>query len=292
VISILAALPGIMAANATLSEVGTKPWFTRAPDPLPLPQFLGVMEQVSGVFPVLFLGAVLAWVFHQMLTAAALEIFDPRRTPGQVRVWRTFIDSGWRYLLTYLRVALFALLFLGIGARIISMIFDRLADQGAVEGWTGQTLIYTLPVARVLVLLAWAGVVGVLAWWSRVILTLGGRRYVRRMLTLVPRIVWRSPVSGFLLHWLLATASVLLAVFALFAWRQAPGVATGWFVAWILLLLIQAGVWHFRLRAMSLTWSLTGFDDLRGKPDTPWGLFGRLRRRLKRRRVPPASDVS
>ena len=26
--------------------------------------------------------------------------------------------------------------------------------------------------------------------------------------------------------------------------------------------------------------------------DTPWGLFGRLRRRLKRRRVPPASDVS
>jgi hypothetical protein len=293
-LSILAALPGIAAANAALSEsVGTKPWFTEAPHPLPLPQFFGVLDEAGAVLPILFLGALVAWIFHQMLTAAAIEILDPRRTPGRVRLWRTLVDSGWRHLLIYLRVSLLALVCLVVGARGVTAVFGRLADRGVVEGWTGQTLIYTLPVVQVLVLLAWAGIVGAFAWWSRVILTQGGRRYVRRMLTVVPRLMWRSPLLGFLLHWFLATASVLIAVVALFSWRQTPGVAhsvaIGWLIAWLVLLLVQAAVWQYRLRLLSLTWSLARFDDLRGKPDSSWGLFRRLKQRLKRRRVSPVA---
>jgi hypothetical protein len=290
-LSILAALPGIAAANAALSEsIGTKPWFTEAPDPLPLPQFFGVMEEVGRALPVLLIGVALAWLFLQMLNAAAIEILDPGRTPGRVRLWRTIVDSGWRYLPIYLRVSLLALIFLGLGARAVSTVFDRLGDQGAIEGWSGETLVLTLPMVHLLVLLAWAGIVGAGAWWSRVILTRGGRRYVRRMLTVVPRVIWRNPLQGFLLHWLLATASVLLGAAMLFAWRQTPGVATGWLAAWLVLLLVQAGVWHFRLRTLNLIWSLATQDDLRDQPDAPWGLFRRFKTRLLRRRVQPVVD--
>lgn len=283
-LSILAALPGIAAANAALSEsVGTQPWFTEAPDPLPVPQFFGVMGELGAAMPVLLFGVVLAWLFNQLLTAAAVEILDPGRESGKVRLWRTMVDSGWCYLRVYLRISLFALVFLALGGRILSGVFDRLNDWGVVAGWTGKTLVYTLPIVHLLLLLAWAGVVGACAWWSRVIIVRGGRRYVRRLLTVVPRVAWRNPVQGFLLHWLLGAASVLLGAAVLVAWRQAPGVATGWFAGWLVLLLVQAAVWHWRLRMLSLIWSLPTLDDLREKPDAPWGVFRRLRARLRRR---------
>ena len=135
-----------------------------------------------------------------------------------------------------------------------------------------------------LLLLAWAGVVGACAWWSRVIIVRGGRRYVRRLLTVVPRVAWRNPVQGFLLHWLLGAGSVLLGAAVLVAWRQAPGVATGWFAGWLVLLLVQAAVWHWRLRMLSLIWSRPTLDDLREKPDAPWGVFRRLKSRFRRGR--------
>jgi len=283
-LSILAALPGIAAAKAALSgSVGSEPWFTEVPDPLPLPQFFGIPGEVGAAVPVLLIGVVLAWLFHQLLTAAAVEILDPARQPGRVRLWRTMMDRGWSYLLIYLRVSLVALVFLLLGARILSVVFERLAERGVVEGWTGKTLILTLPIVRLLLLLAWAGIVGACAWWSRVILLSGGRRYVRRMLTIVPRVLWRSPVQGFLLHWLLGIVSVLLGAAVLFTWRQAPGLATGWFVAWLMLLVVQSAVWHWRMRTLSLIWSLSSFNDLRDKPDVPWGVFRWFKSRLRRR---------
>jgi hypothetical protein len=293
-LSILAALPAIAAANAALSEsVGKEPWFTEAPDPLPLPQFFGVMGEIGSLVPVMFIGVVVAWLFHQLLTAAAVEILDPAREPGRVRVWRTMMDTGWRYLLVYLRVSLVALVFLFLGARVLSVVFEQLAERGVIEGWTGKTLVLTLPIAHGLLLLAWAGLVGGCAWWSRVILLRGGRRYVRRMLTLVPRAIWRSPVQGFLLHWLLGAASLLLGAAVLFAWRQAPGVATGWFALWLALLLVQSAVWHWRLRTLSLIWSLPALNDLRDKPDAPWGVFRWFKSRLRRRAAasPPVSPT-
>jgi hypothetical protein len=283
VLSILAALPAIAAARGALSAAAKEPWFTEAPDPLPLPQFFGVLGEIGPAVPVMLIGVFLTWLFHQLHTASAVEILDPGREPGKVRLWRTMVDTGWRYLLIYLRVSLFALVFLLLGARILSVVFDRLGERGVVEGWTGKTLILTLPIAHALLLLAWAGIVGAAAWWSRVILLRGGRRYVRRMLTIVPRVLWRSPVQGFLLHWVLGAASVLVGAAVLVSWRQAPGVATGWFALWLVLLLVQSAVWHWRLRTLSLIWSMRQFDDLREKPDAPWGVFRWFKARLRRR---------
>ena len=141
---------------------------------------------------VLLFGVVLAWLFNQLLTAAAVEILDPGRESGKVRLWRTMVDSGWCHLRVYLRISLFALVFLALGGRVLSGVFDRLNDWGVVAGWTGKTLVYTLPIVHLLLLLAWAGVVGACAWWSRVIIVRGGRRYVRRLLTEMERCVQRS----------------------------------------------------------------------------------------------------
>jgi hypothetical protein len=288
-LSVLAGLPAIMATKGALSAAASQPWFTEAPDPLPLPQFFGVMGHVGGVMPIVILGAVIVWLFNQLLTAAAIETLDPGRGPGRVRLWRTMVDTGWRYFLIYLRVSVFAALFLFIGARILSVVFESLAERGDVEGWTGKTLVMTLPLLRALLLLAWAGVVGVGAWWSRLILLRDGRRYVRRMLGILPRVLWRSPVQGFLFHWVLGAASVVAGAAVLVAWRQTPGVATAWFAVWLLLLLAQALVWHWRLRTMSLIWSRPSFDDLRERPDAPWGVFRWMWSKLPRRRAVAAT---
>ena len=111
------------------------------------------------------------------------------------------------------------------------------------------------------------------------------------MLGIVPRVLWRSPVQGFLVYWVLGAASVLVGAWVLVAWRQSPGVATGWFVLWLLLLLVQAAVWHWRLRTLSLIWSMRHFDDQREKPDAPWGVFRWFKSRLRRRAV-ASSPVS
>ncbi len=282
VLALAAGWPAIFAVKGALATAATQPWYTEAPDPLPLPQLFGVMGAIGSAAPMLIVGAAVAWLVHQLLTAAAIEILDPHRETGPVRLWRRMIDTGWSYFLPYLRISLIALVFLLIGSRVLSMIFDGLAERGAVEGWTGKTLSITLPVWHALLMLAWAGGVGTFAWWSRVVLLRGRRRYVRRLLTVVPRVIWRNPFQGFLLHWLLGVASILAGAAVLFAWRQTPGVATGWFAVWLALLALQAFVWHWRLRTLSLIWSKTALDDLRGVPDAPWGIFRRFRPRLRR----------
>ncbi len=55
------------------------------------------------------------------------------------------------------------------------------------------------------------------------------------------------------------------------------------FAAWFVLLLAQVAVWHWRLRTLSLIWSLPSLNNLRDKPDAPWGVFRWFKSRLRRR---------
>ena len=147
-----------------------------------------------------------------------------------------------------------------------------------LAGWTGATLVIALPVVRTALLLAWAGVTGVCAMWCRVILVADGRRRVRRLWPVVPRLWWRSLLSGLVFHWMLSIASVLSGAMVLAAWRQSTGAGGLWFVVWQAVLLLQAFLWHWRLRACRLIWAANDLDDLRATPDEPWRLFHRLRR--------------
>ncbi len=283
-LSVLAAAPGVLIGQGSLAEsVGTRPWFTEAGDPLPLPQFVKMMGELGALIPVFLVGVVVAWVFLQLLTAAAVEILSGSRGTTGVKVWRTMIDRGGRSFLAYLRIALFSLVLLAIGGRILSLVNGRFEDRAVIEGWTLERTILVQPALFALALLAWAGLVGVWAWWSRVVVARDGRRYVRRVVAMVPRLLWRYPFSDFLIHWVVGLLFVFAGAAVLVAWRQAPGVATGWMILWLMLLAVQAAVWHWRLRVLGLIWSQVRQDDLRSRPDSPWRIFRRLRDRLRRR---------
>jgi len=293
-LAILAALPGIFAARAALDDsAGRQPWFADAPDPLPLPQLMEILGQLGPAVPVLMAGVLVAWLVQLLVTAAAVEVLDPRRAPGPVRLWRGTFDTGARFLWIYLRISLCAAVLLVAGARIIGFVFEKLADRAEVAGWSATTIIFGMGISRVALLLAGAGLVGLFVWWSRVIAVGDGRRHVRRMVTMVIRVWRRWAFQGLILPWVVGAVSVIAAAAVLFAWRQSPGTGTVWFVLWLGLLLAQAYLWHWRLRTLCLIWGSTALDDVRATADEPWHVFRKLWRRVRRSSTPaPAVEGS
>lgn len=198
-LAIVAALPGVLAAGAMLGEsAGRQPWFTEAPDPLPLAQMGLMLGEVGGATPVLMIGVVVAWILLLLMTAAAVEAFDPRRPPGPVRLWRGTFDTGARFLWVYLRIAFFAAALIGLWGWLLSFVFGKLLDRAEVTGWSASKIIYGLGISRVLLLLAGAGVIGLLAAWGRVFAVSGNRRHVRRLPTMGIRVCNRFLFQGFI----------------------------------------------------------------------------------------------
>ena len=221
IVAILGALPGILVGQSAIGKVlGRQPWLTEAPDPLPIVQ-LGVLtgDMPPAMMGALAVGVLLAWLANQMLTAGAIEILDPNRPAGELRIWRKVIDTGSQFLLPFLRISLLALILGGAGTVLIGKIFRMIKDHGEVARWTGETMIFTLGITRFLLVLAWVALVGALSWWCKVILVADERRFVRRMAAVLPRAAWRRPMQGVLIHWFLGIASVLLAGLVLAFWR-------------------------------------------------------------------------
>jgi hypothetical protein len=79
-------------------------------------------------------------------------------------------------------------------------------------------------------------------------------------------------------------------------WRQGPPTqlagALCWSASWLLVLLLQAFLWHWLLRAARLFYAQSRFDDLRGRPDAPLGVMGWLRRLVRRRGPGRAQEPS
>jgi len=290
-ITVLAALPGMIGAGAALGDVfARRPFFADASDPLPLVEFFTLLGRIPGsAWAALALGLLLAGLANLLLTAGAVEILDPARSAGKVRVWRAAVDTGGRFLWRYLRVSLLALVLVAVGAGLLGKGFTRIAEHGEVARWSGYSLSVALPLTRGLVTLAWASLVGVCAFWLRVLLVADERRLLRRLLPVVPRICWRHAWQAMLLHWLLAMGSVLVGAQILYAWRQSAGGAWWWFTLCLAVLLLQAGIWHWRVRLCRLLWANTDVDDLRARADEPWHLWRRIYRRLHRR-LRPASE--
>ena len=59
-------------------------------------------------------------------------------------------------------------------------------------------------------------------------------------------------------------------------WRQVapPTVveAVLWAGGWLVFLFLQAVVWHWLLRSGRLLYQDGAFDDIRNRPDAPWGV--------------------
>ena len=171
------------------------------------------------------------------------------------------------------------------------MIAEQLLEHGKVALWTFRTQ-FLLQAGRGLATLCWLTLVGVFAWWCRVIVVADQRRRVRRLWTVVPRLWWRHPIVALVLHFLLALGSLFAAAAVIFFWRQSSGGARGWAVLWLLVLAGLSFLWHWRLRAGRLLWSSADLIDLRAVPDTPWRLPSRLVGKLRRSRgaAPAAPD--
>lgn len=266
-LAILAALPGWSLGRAALTDaVGRRPYFTDAPAPLPLPQLVGLLREVpNAMWGALAAGLVVAWLGRLMLTAAAVVILDPGPAFGPVHVWRTVFDRGIRYVLPYLRVAVVSGLFLVTGATLIAGAFNLVLEHGETAGWTAKTLYITLPCGTGLAVLAWAAGVGVYAFWSRVVLVADRRRSVVGLIPVVWDLSLRRPMVFMVFHWIVSIASVALGAAVLVAWRQSSSGAALWFASWLGVLLLQAFLWHWRLRVCRLVWARTSWPP---GPDT------------------------
>lgn len=278
---ILTALPGVMAGAAGMAEDGARrPFFTEAARPFPIIELSEWLRDLpGGMFGLLLAGAGLAWLGNQLLTATAVEVFGRSRAEP-ARVWRTLFDSATRCFWPFLRIAVLAALWAALGSRVLSFVFDRLWQHAKLAGWTGETVIVTLPRTYALLWLLWMSLVGACALWGRVIVAADRRRRVRRLLGIVPRLGWRKPFGGVLLHMLTGNASLLLGAVVLAAWRQSGTTAPGWWIGlWAVVLLLQSCVWHWRLRVCRLMWDDPRLADLRAVPDEPWRWLRRLIRR-------------
>ncbi|MFQ5350914.1 MAG: hypothetical protein ACE5EG_10770 [Thermoanaerobaculia bacterium] len=280
---VAAALPGLATGIGDIGEsLANRPYFAEAPDPLPLLPLFRMLGRLPGsVWGMLGLAAVVAWLGNLLLTAGAVAIFGTARGDRPL-VWRTIFEAGTRSLWAYLRIALTALVLAALGARLIGAISDQLMDHATAALWTLHSK-FLLQVARGLATLCWLTLVGVFAWWCRVILVADERRRVRRLWTVVPRLWRRRPLAALVGHFLLALAALLAGTGVIVAWRQSTAGALGWSLLWLLVLAGLSFLWHWRLRAGRLLWSSPELLDLRAVPDAPWGLPRRVLVRLRRR---------
>lgn len=288
---VVTALPALGAVLAGFGDgVADRPYFTESPDPLPIVALARLIARLpGGVWGAAALAAIAGWLGVLVTTAGAVALFGST-AGGRPRVWRMVAEAGGRAFWAYLRVALCALVAAALGARVVAVLGARLMDHAATAHWTLEAQFF-VQLARGAATVGWLTLVGVFAWWCRVILVADERRRVRRLWTVVPRLWRRRPVAALASHYLLALAALFAGSWTLFAWRQSAAGGAGWALAWLVVLAGLAYLWHWRLRAGRLLWSSPELLDLRAIPDAPWGLPGRLLGRLRRRGrgAPPAA---
>jgi hypothetical protein len=282
---VVAALPGLAIGIGTIGKnLANRPYFAEAPDPLPMLPLMRMLGRLPGsVWATLVLAVVVAWLGNLLLTAGAVALFGTA-TDDRPRVWGTVFKAGTHSLWAYLRIALIALFLAAVGARVIGLIAGHLLEHGQEALWTMRAR-FLVQAGRGLATLCWLTLVGIFAWWCRVIVVADQRRRVRRLWTVVPRLWLRRPVGALALHFLLALGGLLASSSVIFAWRQSSAGALGWTLLWLAVLAGLSWLWHWRLRAGRLLWSSPDLIDLRAVPDLPWRLprrlFGRLRPPLR-----------
>lgn len=291
---VLAGLPALLVAIVGIAAgPARQPYFTEVQGRLPLFHLLRLVDELPGAFGgMAVLAVLLAILGEQVLVAGGLTWLEP---DGAIREgscpWRTVLGRGWRWLGPMLRVLLLAALFAGAGLAAIHRLVEALLEHGEVAGWTAHTLMVLLPLLRVLLGVLWLSFVGAWAFWCRVLMVADDRRRARSAWVLVARVLRRRPFSSILLYVLVTLLGQLVGGVVLAIWRQGPPTqlagAVCWSGSWLLVLALQAFLWHWLLRAARLLYAQERFDDLRGRPDAPLGVIAWLKgalRRLKKER--------
>lgn len=240
-IYVFAMLPGLMALQGQLDDaIGKRPWFDDVEMPLDMLNVKLVLAEVSDGAGLLMLCALLAWLLQLIWLAGAVRVLDPDADTKKV------FASGRPYLWRYLRIAFFALLGILVVHLGIKAIFESLAASAELQGRPVDESYIDLNLWKGAILFVLLTLIGVFVFWTRVLTTVSDERKLRRLPRKVLRVYRRHIGSALLLQFLAVTVVLVLQALALFAWRQAGG-GTLWFIAWLLLLLVAAWVWQWRV---------------------------------------------
>lgn len=284
---VLAMVPGVMAMSADLKEsVSSRPFFHDLGRPL---DFLGlqlVLAELPGAgLGLLFFGAFAIWLLQQGWLAGATRLLDPS-PKGKLPVRWEMLEEGLRYLARFLRIAALALVATLFLLWAIGAVFSRLSAWAEVHEWSVEASFIDLNLWRLALILFGMTFIGTVAFWAKVISAADDRRYVRRLPWILIRLFVKRPVASLLYQMAVVGLVLGLQASALWSWRQSTGGLMLWLPLWLMLLFLASYVWQARVRSALLVWRGGDMALLRATPDSPWYMFSRGFRALRRPRRP------
>lgn len=242
----------------------------------------GVQDVLTHLPPaglgLLVLGLLLFFIFDQLLVATGLFLTHPGRPDGPTRVWRSLWTVGLSHFMPFVRLTLLAAVLGGAAAFGIGAIFDRLDDQAAVAGATGESRLLMRALQALCVSGALA-LVGAFTFWGRVLTVADARRRVRRTAWHVLRVWARRPLRGALVAWLLGLLPPMALGFVLSQrppWRA--DALDGWI--WLGAVVVACWMWLWRIQAGARVYADPRLAQVQMGSDAPWLIpEGAFRRR-------------
>ncbi len=271
---LLGAVPLLVTALGGARELALRPYFTDVAGKLPAAHLLRLRDTLGAELLIgLGLSLVLVVVAEQVLVGGAMAWLDPARGRQHARsVVGVIATAGLARLLVFARVVLMAGALLGLGVLLLRAAFAALEIHGDPAGWSGRSLMLTLPLAEGTTLVLWGSLVGAFAFWCRLVTVADGRQRLRRTALVVLAVWRRHPLrtAGFYLGVTLALAGLSAGV--LFLWRQHPPRGAGilfWSGLWLGALVLRSFVWHWLIRAGRLLYAADHLAALRETADAP-----------------------
>jgi hypothetical protein len=241
----LATLPGMMALTRHLDEtIGKRPWFQDLQPPLDTLSTKLLVAEIGDGVALLGAAVVVIWLLQLVWLGGSIQILYPWRADLRKKVF----SHGWPFLGRFIRIAVFAAIAVGGMQYSMGKILGALRAQSESQGWSVYNALVTLNLWYVTIVFILMSLIGLIAFWARMIAVTEDRRDTRRLPWMAVKILVRRPVSAFLWQFLLVCAVLGTQAVALWCWRQSPN-GSMWFGVWAALQLLTAYVWQLRIRS-------------------------------------------
>ena len=241
----LATLPGMLTLTSHLNEtIGKRPWFQELQPPLDILSTKLVVAELGDGVALLAAGVLIIWLLQLIWLGGSIQLLDPRRPDIRKKVF----GHGWPFLARFVRVAVFAVIAVGVTHFLLSKIVSGLRAQAESQNWPVYDAFISLNLWYASIVFLVMTLIGLVAFWMRMIVVIEDRRDVRRLPWQAVKILVRQPLSAFLLQFVLVCMVLGTQAIALWCWRQSPNGGI-WLAVWALLQLLTAYVWQLRIRS-------------------------------------------
>jgi hypothetical protein len=241
----LATLPGTVTLSRHLDEtIGKRPWFQDLQTPLDVLSTKFVLAELGDGLALFGAGVLIIWLLQLVWLGGSIQVLDPRR-PG---IRKNVFSQGWQYLARFMRIAILAVIAVALMQFLIDKMFGLLSARAETESWSVYASYIALNLWRVAVIFIVFTVIGIVAFWARMIAVTQERHDTRRLPWQAVKVLLRRPISAFLLQFLLVCIVLGTQAMALWCWRQSPSGGM-WLAIWAALQLLTAYVWQLRIRS-------------------------------------------